>query len=31
VCAAEQGMRFPADPSTVEEIILVMRAAGPRP
>ncbi|HYB26378.1 MAG TPA: hypothetical protein VEF89_07185 [Solirubrobacteraceae bacterium] len=24
-----KGLRFPADPPTVEEIILVMRAAGP--
>ena len=26
-----KGMRFPADPPTVEEIILVMREAGPGP
>ena len=26
-----KGMRFPADPPTVEEIILLMREAGPRP
>ena len=26
-----KGLRYPADPPTVEEIILVMRAAGPGP
>jgi len=26
-----KGRRFPADPPTVEEIVAVMRAAGPRP
>ena len=26
-----KGLRFPADPPTVEEIILVMREAGPGP
>lgn len=31
VRAAEQGQRYPADPPTVEEIILVMRQAGPGP
>ncbi len=31
-CApANKGLRFPADPPTVEEIILVMRAVGPGP
>jgi site-specific recombinase XerD len=31
-CApANKGLRFPADPPTVEEIILVMRQAGPGP
>jgi hypothetical protein len=31
VRAPEQGLRYPADPPTVEEIILVMREAGPGP
>jgi hypothetical protein len=26
-----KGVRYPADPPTVEEIILMMRRAGPRP
>jgi site-specific recombinase XerD len=31
VRTTEQGHRYPADPPTVEEIILVMRQAGPGP
>jgi integrase len=30
-CAPNKGLRYPADPPTVEEIILVMREAGPGP
>ena len=31
VRATEKGLRYPADPPTVEKIILVMREAGPGP